>query len=94
MDGGFFKKPKLLTQMIGLISIVVCLTVLFVSVIFLKMVNDLTGEALDNQAMTVAKMAAQKDAIIEAFDDPEPSIHIQPIAEEIRKLTGTGYVVI
>lgn len=90
----FFKKPKLLTQMIVLISIVVCLTVLFVSAISLTMINDLTGEALGNQAMTVAKMAAQKDAIIEAFDEPEPSIHIQPIAEEIRKLTGAGYVVI
>ncbi|WP_046180744.1 ATP-binding protein [Domibacillus tundrae] len=89
-----FKKPKLLTQMIGLISIVVCFTVLFVSAIFYSMIDEMTEEALGNQAMTVAKMAAQKERIIQAFDDPNPSVVIQPIAEEIRKSTGAGYVVI
>ncbi|MBD1382828.1 sensor histidine kinase [Bacillus sp. IB182487] len=58
------------------------------------MIGDITEKSLGNQAMTVAKMAAQKEEIIEAFDDPNPSLIIQPIAEEIRKSTGAGYVVI
>lgn len=90
----FLKQPKLLTQMIGLISIVICLMVIFVSAIFLTMIDDLTEESLGSQAMTVAKMAAQKEAIIDALGEQDPSIRIQPIAEEIRKSTGAGYVVI
>ncbi|MFJ7734761.1 ATP-binding protein [Lysinibacillus sp. NPDC097287] len=89
-----FKQPTLLIQLIGFISIIVLITVLSVSVIFSSMIDDITKKSLGNQAMTVAKMVAQKDVIIEAFDDPEPSLTIQPIAEEIRKSTGAGYVVI
>lgn len=90
----FPSRPKLLGQMIGLISIVICLTVLFVSVIFFALIGDLTEKSLGSQAMTVAKMAAQNETIIQAFDDPDPSSRIQPIAESIRKSTGAGYVVI
>ncbi|WP_050183095.1 ATP-binding protein [Domibacillus robiginosus] len=90
----FKGQPKLLGQMIGLISIVVCLTILFVSAIFFTLIGDLTEKSLGNQAMTVAKMAAQNETIIQAFDDPDPSIRIQSVAESIRKSTGAGYVVI
>jgi len=90
----FKKRPKLLGQIIGLISVVVCLTIIFVSAIFMGVMNDLTEKSLSSQAMAVAKMAAQKEGIIEAFDDSKPSVRIQPIAESIRKSTGAGYVVI
>lgn len=70
------------------------MTVLSVSVIFSSMIDDMTKKSLGNQAMTVAKMTAQKEKIIEALDDPDPSLTIQPISEEIRKFTGAGYVVI
>jgi two-component system, CitB family, sensor kinase len=89
-----FKQPTLLTQLIGFISIIVFITVLSVSVIFSSMIDNMTKKSLGNQAMTVAKMVAQKDKIIDAFDDPNPSLTIQPITEEIRKSTGAGYVVI
>ncbi|HZG73844.1 MAG TPA: sensor histidine kinase, partial [Chondromyces sp.] len=88
------RQPKLLTQMIGFISIVVCLTVLFVSALFYMILDDIVENSLGNQAMTVAKMTAQKESIIKAFNSPDPSSIIQPIAEEIRKSTGAGYVVI
>jgi two-component system, CitB family, sensor kinase len=58
------------------------------------MIDTITKKSLGNQAMTVAKVVAQKEEIIEAFDDPNPSLTIQPIAEEFRKSTGAGYVVI
>lgn len=88
------KKTRLLTQMVMFISTVVFITVISVSVIFSSMIDDMIKTALGNQAMTVAKMAAQKEQIINAFEDPTPSLVIQPIAEEIRKSTGAGYVVI
>lgn len=88
------KHPTLLIQLIGLISIIILITVLSVSIIFSSMIEEITKNSLGNQAMTVAKMTAQKEEIIEAFDDPDPSAAIQPIAEEIRQSTGAGYVVI
>ncbi|WP_028390259.1 MULTISPECIES: sensor histidine kinase [Bacillaceae] len=88
------KQPRLLTQMIGFISIVVFFMVVSVSVIFSSMIDDITKESLGNQAMTVAMMTAQKEKIIQAFEEPNPALTIQPIAEEIRKSTGAGYVVI
>ncbi|MEI4770119.1 sensor histidine kinase [Psychrobacillus sp. FJAT-51614] len=89
-----YKQPSLLTQISGFISIVVILTAFSVSIIFSSMIENITEKSLGNQAMTVAKMVAQKEEIIEAFDEPNPSLTIQPIAEEIRKSTGAGYVVI
>lgn len=89
-----YKQPRLLTQISVFISIVVILTVFSVSVIFSSMIENITEKSLGNQAMTVAKMVAQKEEIIEAFNEPNPSLTIQPIAEEIRKSTGAGYVVI
>ncbi|KAB7707273.1 GHKL domain-containing protein [Bacillus aerolatus] len=80
--------------MIGFISIIVFLTILFVSMIFSLMLDEVVKMSLGNQAMTVAKMTAQKEEIIQAFEKPNPSLTIQPIAEEIRKSTGAGYVVI
>ncbi|WNS80562.1 sensor histidine kinase [Domibacillus sp. DTU_2020_1001157_1_SI_ALB_TIR_016] len=89
-----WRRPKLLGQMIGLISMVVFLTILFVSAIFFTLMGDLAEKSLGSQAMTVAKMAAQNETIIQAFDDPNPPLRIQPIAESIRQSTGAGYVVI
>lgn len=89
-----FKKPRLLTQMVVFISVIILITVVSVSALFSSMIDDMIKTSLGNQAMTVAKMTAQKEHIIEAFKDPNPSLIIQPIAEEIRKSTGAGYVVI
>jgi two-component system, CitB family, sensor kinase len=88
------KRPTLLIQLIVFISIIVFITVFSVSVIFSSMIDTITKKSLGNQAMTVAKMTAQKEEIIESFDNPHPSLTIQSIAEEIRQSTGAGYVVI
>ncbi|WP_237389725.1 ATP-binding protein [Bacillus sp. USDA818B3_A] len=92
--GKRIKKTRLLTQMIVFISIIILLTIVSVSALFSSMIDDMIKTSLGNQAMTVAKMTSQKEQIINAFKDPNPSLTIQPIAEEIRKATGAGYVVI
>ncbi|HWJ77491.1 MAG TPA: sensor histidine kinase [Niallia sp.] len=88
------KKPRLLTQMVIFISVIILITIVSVSVLFSLMIDDMIKTALGNQAMTVAKMTSQQEKIIHAFEEPDPSVIIQPIAEEIRETTGAGYVVI
>ncbi|WP_249366776.1 MULTISPECIES: ATP-binding protein [Neobacillus] len=92
--GKRLKKPRLLTQMIVFISIIILIMIVSVSALFSSMIDDMIKTSLGNQAMAVAKMTAQKGQIINAFKDSNPSLTIQPIAEEIRKATGAGYVVI
>ncbi|WP_378931725.1 ATP-binding protein [Metabacillus herbersteinensis] len=85
---------KLLSQIVLLITIMIFSSVFFVSVLFTGMVDDLTEKSLGNQAMTVAKLIAENEEIIHAFEDQNPSKTIQPIAEMTRELAGAGYVVI
>ena len=87
-------KTNLLGRIIFLISIVVLLSMSIAVIIFSNMVEDIIDEKLGKQALMVAKLAANEPRIIEAFSHDEPSLVIQPIAEDIRKMTGAGYVVI
>ena len=47
-----------------------------------------------NRVLSIAATVAQDSDIIEAFQLPDPSKRIQPIAEKVRMLTGTSYVVV
>jgi two-component system, CitB family, sensor kinase len=88
------KKPRLLTRIVVFFSVIILIIIVSVSALFSMMIDDMIKTSLGNQAMNVAKLAAQKEEIINAFNDPSPSKVIQPIAEKIRKTTGAGYVVI
>lgn len=88
------KKPRLLSQMVIFFSVIILITIVSVSALFSLMIDDMIKTSLGNQAMTVAKMTAQKEQIINAFNEQNPSSIIQPITEEIRNSTGAGYVVI
>ncbi|RXT06962.1 sensor histidine kinase [Ammoniphilus sp. CFH 90114] len=90
----FSMKMNLLSKMIFLISFVVLLCMSIAVMIFSNMVEDIIDEKLGKQALMVAKLAAHEPRIIEAFSHDDPSRTIQPIAEEIREMTGAGYVVI
>jgi two-component system CitB family sensor kinase len=48
----------------------------------------------EDRMVGVAQSVAQLPSIIEAFDDPEPSAVIQPIADLIAQSTGVTYVVV
>lgn len=87
-------KPRLLTQMVIFFSVIILITIVSVSALFSIMIDDMIKTSLGNQAMTVAKTTAQKEQIINAFNEQKPSSIIQPITEEIRNSTGAGYVVI
>ncbi|MBJ2119493.1 sensor histidine kinase [Arthrobacter sp. MSA 4-2] len=48
----------------------------------------------EDRMVGVAQSVAQLPSIIEAFDDPDPSATIQPIADLIAQSTGVTYVVV
>lgn len=60
--------------------------------------NNIIGETLEDQigkrALNVSKTVASMPTIVEAFDSPNPSAIIQPIAEEVRITTGAEFVVV
>ncbi|MGZ6539695.1 MAG: ATP-binding protein [Bacteroidia bacterium] len=85
---------KLFTQMVLLISIVICATSILAAIFFTKIMDDLSTQYLGHEAMSVAKLAAHEEKIIHAFESDNPSKEIQPIAEKMRKLTGASYIVI
>jgi two-component system CitB family sensor kinase len=87
-------KLKLFTQMVLLISIVICATSILAAIFFTRIMDDLSAQYLGHEAMSVAKLAAEDDRIIRAFKSDNPSKEIQPIAEKMRKLTGASYIVI
>src|SRR3954452_17553102 len=84
-------KLKLFTQMVLLISIVICATSILAAIFFTRIMDDPSAQYLGHEAMSVAKLAAQDDRIIRAFKSDNPSKEIQPIAEKMRKLTGASY---
>ncbi|WP_126428598.1 ATP-binding protein [Brevibacillus marinus] len=90
------KKPRisLLGQMILLIAFVLFVSIFLVSAHFATMVREMTEKYLGQQAMTVAKLAAENKAIIEGFAHDDPPEMIQPVAEHIRQISGASYVVI
>ncbi|MEH7118415.1 PAS domain-containing protein, partial [Neobacillus vireti] len=87
-------KIKLFTQMVIHISIVICATSILATTFFTKIMDDLSSQYLGHEAMSVAKLAANDEGIIAAFDSDQPSRAIQPITEKMRKLTGASYIVI
>ncbi|WML51060.1 sensor histidine kinase [Neobacillus sp. PS3-12] len=87
-------KLKLFTQMVLLISFVICTTSILAAIFFTKIMDDLSTQYLGDEAMSVAKLAAQDPRIIRAFKSENPSKEIQPIVEKMRKQTGASYIVI
>ncbi|WP_347754423.1 sensor histidine kinase [Agrococcus sp. ProA11] len=51
-------------------------------------------DAYLDRMIGVAYSVAQLPSVIEAFDDPEPSVVIQPIAETVRTASDVTYVVV
>ncbi|MCG6658994.1 sensor histidine kinase [Halomonas campisalis] len=55
---------------------------------------EIIGDQMGQRALAVALSVASIPELIAAFDDPDPSATIQPIAERIRRETGARYVVV
>lgn len=85
---------NLMTQITLLLAFVVILSTVLVSILFTTMIDELVESYMGDQAMTVAKLAAQHEEIRTAFEEDNPSIQVQPIAETIRETSEASYVTI
>jgi two-component system, CitB family, sensor kinase len=56
--------------------------------------GEIVSQQMGERALAVALSVASIPELIAAFDDPDPSATIQPIAERIRRETGARYVVV
>ncbi|WP_284645841.1 ATP-binding protein [Paenibacillus silviterrae] len=90
------KKTKwsLLTHIVLLISIVVFASMALSGALFALLLDQIVTRYVGQQALTVAKMTAMDPRIVKAFESPDPSSVIQPIAEQTRLSTGASYVVV
>ncbi|WP_018922108.1 ATP-binding protein [Salsuginibacillus kocurii] len=94
-----YKKPpflriSLLSKMILLMSALVSLMVLALGIYFTQQSSQQVWEHTGEQALSVALSVASIPAVSEAFDDAEPALTIQPIAENVREETGAEFVVV
>jgi two-component system, CitB family, sensor kinase len=80
------------------INLLILLNLLFVLLLFIVSLSfimvhreyDETGQT----ALAVAKTVAELPEIVQAFQKQDPSLQIQPIAEDIRKKVGAQFIVI
>lgn len=81
---------QLLLLQIGIVMTVVAVTGVAATTIQAAQIR----ESYQQQLIGVAESVAQLPSVRDAYDDPEPSLAIQPIAELIRKASGVTYVVL
>lgn len=75
-------------------AVIVCLAVLITGAIAASLQERSIRGAYQDRMIAVAQSVASLPAIVEAFDDPDPSLTIQPIAEVIREASDVTYVVV
>jgi two-component system, CitB family, sensor kinase len=88
------KRMKLFNEMVLLISAVIAACAILSYAVFTTIIDDVLTQYIGQEAMIVAKLAANDQEIVHAFDTKDPPKEIQSMAETIRKLTGASYVVI
>lgn len=82
------------TQLVLLQVIIVLAIVLTVGLAAMWTQERQIREASQERMVAVAQSVAQLPTVLEAYDDPDPSAVIQPIAELIRDSSDVAYVVV
>lgn len=93
-NGGMVRRLSLRTQMLVLQLLIVTTTVCIVGVVATLMQAAQIRDSYQQQMIGVAQSVATLPSVVEAYDDPDPSATIQPIAELIRQASGVTYVVV
>src|SRR5690606_9469984 len=73
---------------------IVVLTIGVVGGVALRMQEAQIRDSYEERMIGVAQSVATLPAIVAAYDEPDPSAVIQPIAEVIREASGVTYVVV
>src|SRR5918995_5917341 len=88
------KAMRLRTQIAILQTAIVLSIVLATGFMAAWMQQRQIREASQDRMVAVAQSVAQLPAVLEAYDDADPSAVIQPIAEVIREASNVTYVVV
>lgn len=83
-------RTRLLLMQLGIVALVVLLT----CATLLPILEGLQQQQYAQRALGVAHAVALMPEIREAFDEPDPSAKIQPIAEALRRDAGLAFVVV
>ena len=85
---------SLRVQLLLLQALIVCVVVLATGIVAASLSERQVREAYLDRMIGVAQSVAGLPAIRDAFDDDDPSLVIQPIAEVIREASNVTYVVV
>lgn len=85
---------SLRSQLFFLQLLIVLIIVLVAGSVAVRMQEQQIRDAYQSRMVGVARSIAQLPSVIDAFDDPDPSSVIQPIAELTTQATGVTYVVV
>ncbi|GAA1421583.1 sensor histidine kinase [Agrococcus citreus] len=85
---------RLRTQLVLLQSAIMLVVILGSGIAAAWLQERSLREAYLDRMIGVAYSVAQLPSVVEAFDDPDPSIVIQPIAETVREASEVTYVVV
>lgn len=88
------RSMSLRVQLLLLQMAIVLITVLGTGVVASWLQEQQLRDAYRDRMIGVAQSAASLPAIVDAFDDADPSVTIQPIAELLRKASDVTYVVV
>ncbi|WP_309065504.1 PAS domain-containing protein [Microbacterium sp.] len=81
-------------QLLLLQALIVCLVTVAAGAIAGVVQERTVRDAYEDRMLAVAQSIASMPAILDAFDDADPSATIQPLAETIRKASDLTYVVV
>jgi len=85
---------SLRTHLFFLQLLIVLIIVLVAGSVAIRVQEKQIRSAYEARMVTVAQSVAELPAIVDAFDDADPSATIQPIAELITEATNVTYVVV
>ncbi|MEV8023757.1 ATP-binding protein [Microbacterium sp. NPDC080220] len=81
-------------QLLLLQAFIVCVVIVIAGVVAISLQERSIRESYRERMVGVALSISRLPSIAEAFDDPDPSATIQPLAEVIREASDLTYVVV
>lgn len=93
-NGVVASKMTLRVQLLLLQALIVFLVTLATGVVAGALQEQALRQSYKERMQAVAQSIAQLPTVLEAFDDLDPSIEIQPVAEVIREASDLAYVVV
>ncbi|WP_336771033.1 sensor histidine kinase [Paenibacillus sp. MMO-58] len=85
---------RLQTKLILIICSLLAFVIISLGGIFYVVITTLLEKQIGEQALKVAETLAVMPEIRNAFDDQNPALVIQPLAESVRLETGAQYIVV